>query len=179
MRGTIIMSNKQKKIQSNYENIKSCLSELGFTEPHESIGRDSGKIITGIQDGDFEMFIEITYQADIANIKVSPGLVFEVGNKVPFYQLLNEINLRLMDIGHFAISEADGNVLLQTSIDLSGQGFDRDQMLATIQRISIHGLELFKLLREMFDGDQCPFHLLHKYIEEMRNNNESHEKTIH
>ena len=152
------MSNKGKKLQSAYKNIKSCLLELGFVGADELIGDDSGKFITGIQDHDFGIFIEINFQADIANIKVSPDLIFEMRDRVPFYQLLNEINLRLMDIGHFAINESDGDVFLQTSVDLSDQYFDRDQMLTTVQRISVHGLELLKLLKEMFDGDQCPFH---------------------
>ena len=173
------MSNKRKKLQSTYKNIKSCLLELGFIGADELIEEDSGKFITGIQDHDFAIFIEITFQADIANIKVNSDLLFEMRDRVPFYQLLNEINLGLMDIGHFAINESDGDVFLQASVDLSDQYFDRDQMLKTIQRISIHGLELFKLLKEMFDGDQCPFHFLHNYIEEMRDNYESLKRTIH
>jgi hypothetical protein len=172
------MSNKRKKFQSNYENLKSCLSELGFPEPHEVVDVDSDKFITGIQDDDFEMPIEITCKADIVSFKVTSTLLFNVP-EMPFYQLLNEINLRLMDIGHFAINEADGDVVFQTSVDLLANDFDREQMLATIQRISLQGLEVYKLLKEIFESDQCPFYFLHNYIEEMRERQVDDEKNIH
>ena len=173
------MSDERKKFKSTYENIRSGLLELEFPGADEKIVEDSGKFITGIQDRDFGMFIEITFQADIVDIKVSPDFLFEVPDMVPFYQLINEINLKLMDIGHFALNEAEEDLVLQASIDLSDDNFDREQMLTTIKRITIQGLQLFKLMKEMFDGDQCPFHLLHNYIEEVRDTQVFDQKTIH
>ena len=81
--------------------------------------------------------------------------------------------------GHFSTNVTDQTVLLQTSVDLSDEDFNREQMITTIQRILMQGLELFKLLQEMFNGDQCPFHLLYNYIEEMREKRVSNEKTFH
>ena len=173
------MSDERKNFQSTYENIRSCLIELRLPGADEKIEEDSGKFITGIQDRNFGMFIEITFQADFVNIKVSPDLLFEVTDMVPFYQLINEINLKLMDIGHFALNEAEDDLVLQASVDLSDDNFDREQMLTTIKRILIQGLQLFKLMKEMFDGDQCPFHLLHNYIEEVRETQVFDKKTIH
>jgi len=173
------MSNQTSNFQSTYENVMSCLLELGFVGVEEIIEDDSGKFITGIQDQDFGMLIEITCRADIVNIKLSTNLAFEMRDMLPFYQLLNELNLRLMDIGHFAINDADGDVVLQTSIDLSDDNFNREQMLTTIQRISIQGLKVFKLINEMFESNQCPFYFLHNYIEEMRESQVDDEKTIH
>jgi hypothetical protein len=172
------MRDKRKKFKSTYENMRFCLTELGFPEPHEVVDVDSGKFIIGIQDDDFGMPIEITCKADIVNFKVSSNLLFNVP-EMPFYQLLNEINLKLMDIGHFAINEADGDVVLQTSVDISADDFDREQMLTTIQRISLQGLEVFKLMKEIFESDQCPFYLLHNYIEENRMNQGTNQETIH
>ena len=161
------MSNKRGKFQSTYENLKSCLVELYFSKPYEVINKNDGKFKTEIQDDDFVILIEFSFQANIVNIKVSSDLIFKMSSMVPFYQLLNEINLKLMDIGHFSINEADSDVLLQAAVDLTDQNFDREQVLITIYRISLQGLELFNLLRKMFDGDQCPFHLLKNYIEAM------------
>ena len=90
-----------------------------------------------------------------------------------------DFNLKLMDIGHFAINEADGDVVLQTSVDLSADNFDREQMLSTIKRIVRQGLEFFNLLKEIINGDQCPFYMLHNYIEEMREKQVKDQKTIH
>jgi hypothetical protein len=84
-----------------------------------------------------------------------------------------------MDIGHFAINEADNDVILQTSVDLSADDFDREQILTTIQRISLQGLELFNLLKEMFENGQCPFYFLHNYIEDNRKNLLTNLETIH
>ena len=172
------MSDKRKSFQSTFENMKSCLLVLGFSGADEIIEKDSGKFLTGIQDEDFGMPIEITCKADIVNFKVSSNLLFNVP-EMPFYQLLNEINLKLMDIGHFAINEADGDVVLQTSVDISADDFDREQMLTTIQRISLQGLEVFKLMKEIFESDQCPFYFLHNYIEENRMNQGTNQETIH
>lgn len=173
------MSNERKNFQSTYENIRSCLIELGFSEPHEEVEVDSGIFITGIKNDDFEMPIEITCKADIVYFKVSSNLLFNVSDIIPFYRLLNEINFTLMDIGHFAINEADNDVILQTSVDLSADDFDREQLLTTIQRISLQGLELFNLLKEMFESGQCPFYFLHDYIEENRKNQLINLETIH
>jgi hypothetical protein len=173
------MSNKNKNFAPILENVKSCLIELGLSVDDKINEKDTIKFIIGIKDNDMGIFMEISCKADIVNIKVSPNFAFEVLEVVPFYQLLNEMNLRLMDIGHFSVNEADQAVLLQTSVDLSDENFNREQMLTTIQRISLQGLELFKLLQEMFNGDQCPFHLLYSYIEEIRENRVNNEKTIH
>jgi len=172
------MSDKRKNFQSTYENMRSCLIELGFSEPHEVVDVDSGRFLTGIKHDDFEMLIEITCKADIVSFKVSSNLLFDVP-ETSFYQLLNEINLLLMDIGHFAINEADEDVVLQTSVDLSDDDFDRVQMLTTIQRISLQGLNVFKLMKEMFESDQCPFYFLHNYIEEKRMIQVTNQETIH
>ena len=173
------MNDKRKNFQSTFENIKSCLLELGFSGADEIIEKDSGKFLTGIQDEEFGMPIEITCKADIVNLKVSSNLVFNVPDIIPFHQLLNELNLKLMDIGHFAINEADGDVVLQTSVDLSADNFDREQMLSTIKRIVRQGLEFFNLLKKIINGDQCHFYMLHNYIEEMREKQVKDQKTIH
>ena len=173
------MRDKNKNYAPIVENVKSCLVELGLSVDDEINEKDTVKFINGIKDNDIEMFIEVSCQADIVKIKVSPNLAFEVLEAEPFYRLLNEMNLRLMDIGHFSINVTDQTVLLQTSLDLSDDDFNREQMMTTIKRISMQGLELFKLLQEMFLGDQCPFDLLYSYIEEMRENRVSNEKTFH
>lgn len=173
------MCNERKDFHPIFENIKSCLIELGFSGVDEVIEEDSGKFFTGIQDQNFGMFIEITCQTDNVDIKVGPDLAFKVPEVVLLFQLINEINLRLMDIGHLSINEADEAVLLQTSVDFSDEYFDREQMLSTIKRIVGQGLEFFNLLKEIIGGDQCPFHLLHNYIEEKRKNQVMDQKTIH
>ena len=66
------MNDKRKNFQLTFENIKSCLLELGFSGADEIIEKDSGKFLTGIQDEDFGMSIEITCKADIVNLKGTP-----------------------------------------------------------------------------------------------------------
>lgn len=172
------MRDKREKFKPTYENMRSCLTELGFPEADEINEEDSGRYLTGIKHDDFEMFIEITCKEEIVNFQVSSNLLFDVP-ETPFYQLLNDINLKLMDIGHFSINEANEDVVLQTSVDLSADDFDREQMLTTIQRISLQGLEVFKLMKEIFESDQCPFYFLHNYIEENRMNQVTNQETIH
>ena len=85
------MSDKRKNFQSTFENMKSCLLELGFSGVDEIIEEDSGKLITGIQDHDFAMFIEITCKADIVNLKLIPTLTFELPDMLAFNQLSKHI----------------------------------------------------------------------------------------
>ena len=173
------MSDKRKSFQSTFEKMKSCLLELGFSGVDEIIEEDSGKLITGIQDHDFDMFIEITCKADIVNLRLSPTLTFELPDMLAFNQLINELNRTIMDIGHFSTNEAEKEVLLQTSIDCIKPFFDQGQMLSTIKRVVQQGLEGFKLLKEMLSGDQCPYHMLGSYIADKIENQQNDEKTIH
>ena len=173
------MGDKRKNFQSTFENMKSCLLELGFSGVDEIIEEDSGKLITGIQDHVFDMFIEITCKADIVNLRLSPTLTFELPDMLAFNELINTLNRTLMDIGHFSINEAEKEVLLQTSIHCIEQVFDREQMLYTIKRVVQQGLEGFKLLKEMLSGDECPYQMLGSYIADKIENQQNDEKTIH
>jgi hypothetical protein len=84
-----------------------------------------------------------------------------------------------MDICHFSINESNKEFLLQTSIDCSDEIFDREQMIESIKRIVQQGLESFKLLMKMLNGDQCPYQMLASYMTEMRENSQKGKETIH
>lgn len=173
------MTDERKSYKATYENIKSCLLELGFQGAEEIFEEGSAKLITGIQDQDYGMFIEITCQKDFVHIRVSPDLLFEMQDMVRFYQFINYINFRIMGISHLSVNQPGGEIFLQTSVDLADQLFDRHQMLNTIQIVSMQGLELFRFLKEMTDGDRCPMQMFHDFIEEKRNNMACDQKTIH
>ena len=163
------------------DNVKSCLYELCFHEMDEIGEYDSHKLITGIQDEEFSILLEIDcrLRANVVNLKLIPSLEFESSDMLAFYQLINTLNGTLMDIGHFSINESDKEFLLQTSIDCSAENFDREQMIESIKRIVQQGLEGFKLLMEMLNGDQCPYQMLASYMTKMRENLQQDEKIIH
>jgi len=163
------MTNEKRSYQVTYEKIKSCLLELGFPGADETFKEDSAKFITGIQEDDITMYIEIICYESLVHIRVSPDLIFEMQDTVRFYQFINYINFRIMDIGHMSVNQPDGEIFLQTFVDFADQLFDRQQVLHTMQRVSIQGLELFRFLKDMTDEDQCPLQMLHDFIEEKRN----------
>ncbi|MEJ2246364.1 MAG: hypothetical protein P8Y80_09865 [Acidobacteriota bacterium] len=172
---------KDKSSTKLSDKIKSCLYELDFHEMDEISENDSLKLITGVQDDALSVLMEIDCQlkTNAVNLRLIPSLEFKSSDMLAFYQLINTLNGTLMDIGHFSINESDKGFLLQTSIDYSAGIFDREQMIESIKRIVQQGLEGFKLLMEMLNGDQCPYQMLASYMTEMRENLQQDEKIIH
>jgi len=175
------MNKQNKNCKAIQKIIKSCLNELELQVIEEVIEQDMASITTGIVDDDISLFINLNFQPtnNLLNIKVcSPGL-FKSGCLLVAFQTLNLLNAQLMDIGHFSVNRENGDVMLQTSLNLSSQNYDRGQILATIKRIMIQGYKNFKSLYPMAEDDRCSLEAFADYFVHNEENQENEKKTIH
>jgi hypothetical protein len=175
------MKKQNKKSKAIQKIIKSCLNELGLQLIEEVVEQDMVSIITGIKDDDISIYMELTFRStsNLLNIKVSSPGLFDTECILAGCQITNLLNAQLMDIGHFSVNRDNGDVILQTSVNLSSQNYNRKQILSTIKRIMIQGYQNFRALHPMAEEDRCPLDAFPDYFIHNEENQDNEKKTIH
>ena len=175
------MKKQNKNCKAIQKIIKSCLNVLDLQVIEEVVEQDMASITTGIVDDDISLFINLNFQptTNLLNIKVCSSRLFDSECLLVACQILNLLNAQLMDIGHFSVNRSNGDAMLQTSVNLSSQKYDREQILATIKRIIKCGYKNFKSLQPMAEDERCSLEAFRDYFIHNEENQDNEKKTIH
>ena len=175
------MKNRNNNLKAIQNIIKSCLNELELQVIEETVEKDNVSITTSVKDDFVSIYTELIFQStrNLLTMKVYVPKLFESGCLLMASQTLNLLNAQLMDIGHFSVNRENGDVMLQTSLNLSSQNYDQAQILATIKRIMIQGYQNFKSLHLMVEDDRSFFEAFADYFIHNEENNENENETIH
>jgi len=175
------MKNQNKNLNGLHKIIKSCLHELELQIVEDVVEKDRVSIITDVKDEDISLSIELNFlsTSNLLNIKVYVPRLFETECPIMACQILNFLNAELMDIEHFSVNRNSGDVMLQTSLNLSNQNYDREQIMATIKRIINCGYKNFKSLHLIAEDDRCSFDAFVDYFGQKEESQDIEKKTIH